>query len=138
MEQQNMVPGMLLGKLHDSLHDTSRSTGVTDTILVGATYVFNILMLFMLTVSKEKPAIYAVFIIALIVVNALILVTFKNSSELREKLHLRQKQIYEDFGLAKYFDESVIQNYKRRYIIWMALDVVLGIMVLVVAILLIR
>ena len=136
MEQQTAEAGVLLGKLHDSLHDTSRSAGVTDTILVGATYAFNLLMLFLLTVSKEKPAIYAVFIITLIIVNALILATFRNSRELREKLHLRQKQIYEDLGLAKYFDESVIQNYKRRYNIWMALDVVLGVMVLVVAILL--
>ncbi len=127
--------GMLLGKLHDSLHDNSRSIGITDTILVGATYVFNILLLLMITVSEKKSIIF-VLLACLIIINILILATFKNSRELREKLHARQKQIYEDLGLAVYFDESVIQNYKSRYNIWMALDIVLGITVLVVSILL--
>jgi hypothetical protein len=94
-------------------------------------------MLFLLTLSQEKPGIYVVFLVTLVIVNLLILATFRNSMELREKLHLRQKQIYEDIGLSKYFDDSVILNYKRRYKIWMALDVILGLMVIIVAVLLI-
>lgn len=127
--------GILLGKLHDSLHDNSRSVGITDTILVGSTYVFNILLLFMITLSEKKSIIF-VFLACLIIINLLILATFKNSRDLREKLHARQKQIYEDLGLAIYFDGSVIQNYKSRYNIWMALDIVLGVTVVIVAILL--
>ena len=127
--------GMLLGKLHDSLHDNSRSVGITDTILVGATYIFNILLLFMISVSDKKSIIF-VFLACLIIINILILATFKNSRDLREKLHVRQKQIYEDLNLAAYFDDSVIQNYKSRYTIWMTLDIVLGVTVIIVSALL--
>jgi hypothetical protein len=72
----------------------------------------------------------------LVIVNLLILATFKNSRQLREKLHLKQKHLYEDLGLLKYFDDSVIENYKKRYFIWISLDVVLGIMAILVAVLL--
>lgn len=127
---------VLVGKVHDTLYDTSRSVGATDTILVCGTYIFNLAMLFLIAISVEKTAIYAVFIITLIIVNLLILATFKNSRELREKLHLRQKGLYEDSGLLNYFDDSVIENYKKRYSIWILLDIVLGIMAIIVAILL--
>ena len=127
---------VLIGKVHDTLYDTSRSVGVTDTILVCGTYIFNLAMLFLIAISVEKTAIYAVFIITLVIGNLLILATFKNSRQLREKLHLRQKGLYDDLGLLKHFDDSVIENYKKRYNIWISLDIVLGMMAIVVAILL--
>jgi hypothetical protein len=127
---------ILIGKVHDTLYDTSRSVGVTDTILVCGTYIFNLAMLFLIAISVEKTAIYAVFIITLIIVNLLILATFKNSRQLREKMHLRQKSLYEDLGLIKHFDDSLIENYKKRYTIWISLDLVLGMMAIIVAILL--
>ena len=134
----NDIPNknVLVGKVHDSLHDTSRSVGTTDTILVCGTYIFNLAMLFLIFLSVEKTAIYSVFLATLVIVNLLILATFKNSRQLREKLHLRQKDLYEDLGLVKYFDNSVIENYKKRYFIWISLDVVLGIMAILVALLL--
>ena len=98
---------ILIGKVHDTLYDTSRSVGVTDTILVCGTYIFNLAMLFLIAISVEKTAIYAVFILTLIIVNLLILATFKNSRQLREKMHLRQKSLYEDLGLIKHFDDSL-------------------------------
>jgi hypothetical protein len=127
---------ILIGKVHDTLYDTSRSVGVTDTILVCGTYIFNLAMLFLIAISVEKTAIYAVFILTLIIVNLLILATFKNSRQLREKMHLRQKSLYEDLGLIKHFDDSLIENYKKRYTIWISLDIVLGMMAIIVAILL--
>ena len=127
---------ILIGKVHDTLYDTSRSVGVTDTILVCGTYIFNLAMLFLIAISVEKTAIYAVFILTLILVNLLILATFKNSRQLREKMHLRQKSLYEDLGLIKHFDDSLIENYKKRYTIWISLDLVLGMMAIIVAILL--
>jgi hypothetical protein len=125
----------ILGKLHDSLYDNSKSISTTDTILVGATYVFNLAMLFILFVSKEESLIFFVFLISLVIVNPLILLTFNNSRKLREKMHKRQKQIYVDLSLEKYFDDSVVHNYKTRYQIWIWLDVILGIMVILVALL---
>ena len=126
---------ILIGKLHDSLYDSSRSIGVTDTILVAGTYIFNLAMLFIIVISKDKSTIFFVFLLTLVIVNILIIATFKNSRELREKLHLRQRQIYEDLNLTKYFDDSILQNYKRRYTIWIILDIVLGVMAIIVALL---
>ncbi len=127
---------VLVGKLHDTLHDASRSIGATDTILVCGTYLFNLAMLFLITISVKRTAIYVVFIVTLVIVNLLIIATFRNSSLLREKLHLRQKDLYNDFELLKYFDDSVIENYKKRYSIWISLDIVLGTMAVLVALLL--
>jgi len=126
---------ILIGRLHDSLYDSSRSIGVTDTILVAGTYIFNLAMLFIIVISKDKSTIFFVFLLTLVIVNILIIATFKNSRELREKMHLRQRQIYEDLNLIKYFDDSILQNYKRRYSIWIILDIVLGVMAIVVALL---
>ena len=128
--------GALIGKVHDSIHDNSRSVGTTDTILVCGTYIFNLAMLFLIAISVEKTGIYIVFILTLIIVNLLILATFRNSMQLREKLHSRQKSLYADLGLLQYFDESLIENYKKRYSIWIALDIVLGVMAILVAVLL--
>jgi hypothetical protein len=126
---------VLIGKVHDSLHDGSRSIGTTDTILVCGTYIFNLAMLFLIVLSVEKTAIYVVFLATLVIVNLLILATFRNSRQLREKLHLRQRAICDDLELLKYFDDSIIDNYKKRYSIWIALDIVLGVMAILVAIL---
>jgi hypothetical protein len=125
----------VLGKLHDSLHAASASLGSTDTILVGATYGFNLAMLFLLFISEERTAIFFVFFAVLVAVNALIVLTFRNSRELREKLHSRQGRLYKDIELDDYFDDSVIQNYRRRYALWITLDMILGAMVLIVALL---
>ena len=133
---ENSKENILIGKVHDSLHDGSRSIGTTDTILVCGTYIFNLVMLFLIVLSIEKTAIYVVFLVTLVIVNLLILATFMNSRQLRGKLHLRQRVIYDDLGLIKYFDDSVIDNYKKRYFIWIALDIVLGVMAILVAILL--
>ena len=127
---------VLVGKVHDTLYDASRSIGATDTILVCGTYIFNLAMLFLIAISVEKTGIYVVFMVTLVIVNLLILATFRNSRQLREKLHLRQKSLYDDLGLLKYFDDSVIENYRKRYSIWVLLDIVLGIMAILVAILL--
>jgi arginine exporter protein ArgO len=134
-KETNSDRQILIGKLHDSLYDSSRSIGLTDTILVACTYIFNLAMLFIIVISKDKSTIFFVFLITLVIVNILILATFKNSRELREKLHLRQRQIYEDLNLIKYFDDSILQNYKRHYTIWIILDIVLGVMAIVVALL---
>jgi len=125
----------VLGKLHDSLHSASAGVGSTDTILVGATYAFNLAMLFLLFISEERTAIFFVFMVSLVTVNALIILTFRNSRELREKIHRRQGQLYTDIQLDDYFDDSVIENYRKRYALWIILDMILGAMVLVVALL---
>ena len=134
--KEALSENVLIGKVHDSIYDSSRSIGTTDTILVCGTYIFNLAMLFLIAISVEKSGIYAVFIITLLIVNLLILATFRNSRQLREKLHSRQKSLYEDLGLLKYFDDSVIENYRKRYFIWISLDIVLGIMAILVAVLL--
>jgi len=134
--KETLSENVLIGKVHDSINDNSRSIGTTDTILVCGTYIFNLAMLFLIAISVEKSGIYAVFIITLIIVNLLILATFRNSRQLREKLHSRQRSLYDDLGLLKYFDESVIENYRKRYFIWISLDIVLGIMAILVAVLL--
>ena len=72
----------------------SRSTGVTDSISVGATYAFNIVMLFLIFFSQGNLSIFTVFAFSLGIVKNLILVTFKNSSELREKNYIYGKRQY--------------------------------------------
>lgn len=125
----------LLGKLHDSLYDSYRSAGHVDTILVASTYVFNLVMLFLLFLAKKQSYVFAVFLIGLVLVNLLILATFRNSRDLRWQLHSRQAELYKDAGLSKYIDESIVEHYKRRYAIWVTLDITLGVMVLLAAVL---
>jgi len=133
MELNSNEKSIMIGKIHDSLYDSSKSIGSTDTILVGATYAFNLVMLMLITVSLKNTAIFYTYIFVLLVVNTLILLTFKNSRELRQKLHERQSALYGDLNFDKYFDRTAIENYKKRYTFWLILDVVLGGMVLVVA-----
>jgi len=133
MELTLSEKSIMLGKIHDSFHDSSKSIGVTDTILVGSTYAFNLIMLLLISISLKNTAIFYTYILVLLIVNILILLTFKNSRQLKEKIHEKQLTFYSDLKLEKYFDQSAIENYRKRYTFWFALDVVLGGMVLVVS-----
>ncbi|MBL6991929.1 MAG: hypothetical protein ISR65_19255 [Bacteriovoracaceae bacterium] len=87
----------------------------------------------MISFSLEDTAIFFTYIFTLLAVNTLILLTFKNSRDLRHKLHQRQESLYTDLQLERYFDKSAIENYRKRYSFWFTLDIVLGGMVLIVA-----
>ena len=57
----------------------------------------------------------------MILLNSLIGLSLSNSK--REVLALTSTliEVYKDHGLAKYFDDSKLQYYERRYALWVAL-----------------
>ena len=58
---------------------------------------------------------------SVLLLNALIALSLNNSK--REALSLTRTlmEMYEDNGLAKYFDEAKLEYYRRRYALWLLL-----------------
>ncbi|MHB1843692.1 MAG: hypothetical protein ACYCWW_02505 [Deltaproteobacteria bacterium] len=125
----------LLLRLHDSYRDLSKRIEVTDTIVVGASYTFNLLMLSVAATWNKEGWILAVFLFLVVLVNFLMVNSFRNSRSMRDKVEGRLRQMYGDLGFGSYYDDTLITNYHRRYQLWIWLDVALGGMALSVPLL---
>lgn len=129
-------PGLLI-ELHARLWDSLRHVFNTDRVLLGVTYAVNFAGFVMLSLTtSQRPAAAAVSSVALVLLNALIVLSLSNSR--REALSLTKTlvQLYSDHQLSRYFDDSQLEYYRRRYSLWLvltpslcAIAIVLGLIV---------
>jgi hypothetical protein len=68
--------------------------------------------------SLHQPATTAVTIVAVVLLNGLILLSLNNSQKEVLSLVGTLIEMYNDDGLGKYFDNSKLEYYRRRYALW--------------------
>jgi hypothetical protein len=86
------------------------------------TYGINFAGFVMLSLVTTRRLLAAIItVIALLVLNGLIVLSLKNSR--REALSLLKTlvQLYKDYELGAYFDESTLEYYDKRYSLWLLL-----------------
>ena len=117
-----MAEPELMRELHANLWASLRHVFNTDRVLLGVLYLTNFAGFVMLaSVSRSEPTAALVTVVAMVLLDSLIGLSLGNSK--REVLALTSTliDIYKDHGLAKYFDDSKLQYYRRRYGLWTAL-----------------
>lgn len=123
----------LLTHLHQNLWVSLRHTFNTDRILLAVTYLINFSsLIFMLILLPRMIVAATVSAICILVINTLIVLSFKNSQ--KEVTHLVHtlSSVYADNSLGKYFDEKQHAYYNRRYSLWQALVPTLAISAIII------
>jgi len=112
----------LLSELHGRLWESLRHVFNTDRVLLAVTYTINFAGFVMLSLTtSQRPVAAVVTVVALALLNGLVMLSLANSR--REALSLLNTliRLYSDHELKKYFDESQIEYYSRRYSLWLVL-----------------
>jgi hypothetical protein len=114
-----MPESELLRELHTNLWGSLRHIFNTDRVLLAVLYATNFAGFVVLSnYSQHHPATTAVTIVAIVLLNALMLLSLNNSK--REVLSVIRTliEMYKDGGLGKYFDDSKLEYYRHRYALW--------------------
>ena len=117
-----MAESELMRELHSNLWASLRHVFNTDRVLLGVLYLTNFAGFVMLaSVSRNEPIAALATVVAMVLLDTLIGLSLSNSK--REVLALTSTliDIYKDHGLGKYFDDSKLQYYRRRYALWTAM-----------------
>lgn len=113
----------ILIDLHANLWASLRHVFNTDRILLAVTYGVNFAGFVTLSLTaSHRPLAAVITVAALLVLNGLMMLSLNNSR--REALSLLRTlmQLYRDYELGAYFDESKLDYYGRRYSLWLMLS----------------
>ena len=125
----------LLTDLHANLWVSLRHVFNTDRLLLGVTYVVNFGGFVMLSLTTaQQPLAAIITVIALVILNGLIMLSLKNSRREADSLLNTLVQLYKDYELGAYFDESKIEYYGKRYLLWLVLAPSLGVIAIALGI----
>jgi hypothetical protein len=126
----------MLEQLHDHICDELRVNTRTDTIFVVTAVIFNFVMLGISSaVASEASEDFAevtpliILIITLIMsvlVNGVSVVGLLTGRTTRRKLTDGLIRMYDDAEVSKYYDEGLLVNYMRRYVIFITIIGLLG------------
>jgi hypothetical protein len=117
-----MADGELLTEPHGRLWDSLRHLFNTDRILLAVTYAINFAGFVLLTAAtSQHPSAAVVAIAALVLLNGLVMLSLSNSRREAVSLLSTLVRLYADHQLGKYFEESKIGYYRRRYLLWLVL-----------------
>jgi hypothetical protein len=126
----------MLEQLHDHICDELRVNTRTDTIFVVTAVIFNFVMLGISSgVASEASEEYAevtpliILIITLIMsvlVNGVSVVGLLTGRTTRRKLTDGLIRMYDDAEVSKYYDETLLVNYMRRYVIFITIIGLIG------------
>jgi len=114
-----MPEAELLRELHANLWGSLRHVFNTDRVLLAVLYATNFAGFVVLaTASPHQAATKAVTAVAVVLLNGLILLSLQNSQKEVLSVVRTLIEMYKDNGLGKYFDDSKLEYYRRRYALW--------------------
>jgi hypothetical protein len=114
-----MPDGELLRELHANLWGSLRHVFNTDRVLLAVLYATNFAgFVALATASPHQAATRAVTAVAVVLLNGLILLSLRNSQKEVLSVVRTLIEMYKDDGLGKYFDDSKLEYYRRRYALW--------------------
>ncbi|MDO8673431.1 MAG: hypothetical protein Q7O66_18645 [Dehalococcoidia bacterium] len=129
----------MLERLHEHIGMELQTNTRTDTIYVVVAVLFNFVMLGINSVvaggaSKDATAmiVLIISIVLAILVDGLVVTGLLTGRASRQKLLSGLIKMYEDAGVAKYYDQSLLTNYNRRYVIFSSIVVLLGLMAILI------
>ena len=133
---------MMLEKVHDHLSSELQQNTRTDTIFVVTAIVFNLIVLAVNSaVAGDAQSDYAksssdfvlvVFIAMSVLVNGISIAALQFGKANREKIIRGLLMMYSDNQVARYYDESLLGSYGKRYLLFTGVIVCLALAGIVV------
>ncbi len=124
----------LLAGLHENLWASLRHTFNTDRVLLGVAYLVNFgAFLLLLALLPEKVVATLIALVCLVLLNALIFVSLRNSRVEAARILATLQHIYKDNDLGQYFGAEQAAYYSKRYRLWLTLQPSLMVFAIVVA-----
>lgn len=133
----------MLERLHEHINLELRVNTRTDTIFVVTAIVFNFIMLGISSAvageaaGGEDTTSMIVLIITLclsFLVNGIAITGLLTGRATRQKLLRGLLKMYEDAEISQYYDESLLTNYMRRYVMFVAIIDLLGVTAILIPI----
>ena len=129
----------MLERLHEHVISELNQSSRTDTIFVVVAVVFNLIALGINSAiasndfpSTSEDIVLAAFIVMTVLVNTIAILGLYVGRMTRTKLLAGLVAMYQDNQIDKYYDQSLVLNYGRRYILFGAIILVLALTALVV------
>lgn len=129
----------MLERLHEHVISELNQSSRTDTIFVVVAVIFNLIALGINSsiASNDYPStsediVLAAFIVMTILVNTIAILGLYVGRLTRTKLLAGLVAMYQDNQVDKYYDQSLVLNYGRRYVLFGAIILVLALTALVV------
>ena len=126
----------MIEHVHEHMLDEIRTNTRTDTIFVLASIMLNLITLAVNSGlgSDDDPnyAIMAIFTILVIVVNSVAIIGLLKGRAARAKLTEGILKIYADNGVDGYYDRSLLESYRTRYLLFMLVVLATGLVSAVV------
>lgn len=126
----------MLKQVHEHIVNELQQNARTDTIFVVTAIAFNLIVLAInssvaaeagrVRADASNDLILAVFIAMSLMVNAIATIALNTGRNTREKLILGILSMYQDNDVAKYYDASLVEGYRRRYLLFTAVIVCLA------------
>ena len=126
----------MLKQVHDHITSELRQNARTDTIFVVTAIAFNLIVLGINSgVASEGASDYAesssdlilvVFIIMSLIINSIAVTALNFGKKTRLKLIRGLLEMYQDNDVAKYYDESLLSAYGKRYLLFIGVIVSLA------------
>ena len=135
----------MLDRVHQHIVNELQQSSRTDTVFVVTAVVFNAIVLAInssvaSSAVSDKPnssddVVLAVFIVMAIVLNCIAIAALYTGKNTRHKLLEGLLSMYRDNAVDKYYDSSLLTNYRKRYFFFTAVIASMVIMSTVVPLL---
>ena len=129
----------MLERLHEHVISELNQSSRTDTIFVVVAVIFNLIALGINSAiaandfpSTSEDIVLAAFIVMTVLVNTIAILGLYVGRMTRTKLLAGLVAMYQDNQIDKYYDQSLVLNYGRRYVLFGAIILVLALTALVV------
>lgn len=129
----------MLEQLHEHINEELRVNTRTDTIFVITAIVFNFVMLAISSIQAGEAAdaynvntttptiVLIITMMVTIIVTGITIVGLYTGRATRQKLTNGLLQMYKDAEINQYYDESLLTNYMRRYVMFTTIIALLGV-----------
>ena len=129
----------MLERLHEHINEELRVNTRTDTIFVITAIVFNFVMLAISSVQASEAVdsynvntttptvVLVITMVVTIIVTGIAVAGLYTGRATRQKLTAGLIQMYKDAEINQYYDETLLSNYMRRYVMFTAIIGLLGV-----------
>lgn len=123
-------------KLHDHIVQEIRANTTADIIFIVTAILLNLIILAInssiASGNKSNYLIMLVFVVLVVIINITVEIGLIKGRKTKLKLINGLLEMYEDSGCSKYYDRSLLSNYKTRYTLFMVSVLATGIVAILV------
>ena len=129
--------------VHRHILDELRTNTKTDTVFVLSAILLNLIALAVNSIvaseserNAEKYWVIGLFALLVIAVNVVAAVGLIKGRQTRTRLLSGLVRMYEDNGVAGYYDSTLLESYKTRYVLFIVTILITGVLALAVPLIL--